>query len=397
MQSRHLLMGVLFASAVAISGCSTVFKPRIPIPARADTMDKAITQIEDAKKELGAAVDEHFMINAVTGLGVFTGAAGAGISTLFKGSRDLTLGLATLGATSYATNSVYADRTYRGVFSGGLDAIQCVSNATGPAVDAHRTLGKQLDTMRMAKADMEKHVLDPNVDTAEKPAARAAMDRANQADRLAQLRLSDEIEQAGQISGAVQNILRTVNAQIIAAAPDVGAIMRAGSSVKHSALEGVSSAEAVTKAPQPVSTPNLVPPLKSIAAEIALLNDLVDKVLATLKKEAPPADTSGCVVADLPTTPPVTIDAPAELEVKHPATVLTYKVSGGTGSYTAHWIGAEPPDVIAAMQGDRLRIFVKPGVPADQFVEKEYKLDVYDTTPGGGKHLQTPISVKTKK
>ena len=90
-------------------------------------------------------------------------------------------------------------------------------------------------------------------------------------------------------------------------------------------------------------------------------------------------------------------DAPTTLEVKQTDPVLSYSITGGTGLYIPHWIGAEPAGIMAAMQGNQLKIFVKPKATEADFQDGKYKLDVYDTTAGTPRHLPAPIEITAKK
>jgi hypothetical protein len=199
------------------------------------------------------------------------------------------------------------------------------------------------------------------------------------------------------MSSAVQNILNTVNKQLQAVIPDAAAIMRAGSGIGTAALAGFPGVKKNDGGG--VSTETFVP----VTGDEALGNLLVglraaaDRLREGLAAPVPSFNSDSCKVADLPATAAMASNAPASIEMKIESAALNYKVTGGSGFYTASWKGATPAGVDATMQADTLKIFVNRDAKASDFADQSYELDVYDSTPGTPKHLPDTIKVKTVK
>lgn len=406
MVTRPMLSSFAVLAVIYLEGCTT-FSARYSIPTRASTLEEASQQVNDSISSLQSGVMERNLINGFTGIGALVGAAGAALSPVFKGSRDLTVGLAAFAAGNYSVNTVYANRTVTNILGSGIDALGCVRTASGGAVDSHVKIKQLLTLVDQAKNAVDQRIQTPGstpYTPAQKVNAEDAEARADTAKQLANSRFASETELAGQISNAVQTILIAVNDQVQASLPDVAAIMRAGSAIGTSALAPVSGADKLGT-PQP--TPQPATPKEAAVQppppEDLVLNDRIDALnhantdLGTaLSAPVPTISTDSCKIAQLPATAPMSSDAPASVSIKFGDSPLSYKVSGGSGSYTPHWSGSEPTDVMAAMQGDTLRIFVKPGLQQKDFPGNEtYQLDVYDSTPGTPKHLPTAITVKT--
>jgi hypothetical protein len=154
--------------------------------------------------------------------------------------------------------------------------------------------------------------------------------------------------------------------------------------------------------PAPTSISALSRGVMELDPALKLRIDTLDGSLQSLAValQAPISSVSSenCKMPEAPTTPAMSTNAPASVDIRFGDTPLGYRVTGGTGAFVAQWIGTEPPDVMAAMQGDALRIFVKPGLEEKDFKDgKSYQLDVYDLSPGAPKHLPTPITINTKK
>jgi hypothetical protein len=393
------------AAVLVLAGCST-FSPRYSIPPRASTIDAAQQQIETSIADLERSVHERSAINGVTGVGALIGAAGAALSPVFKGSRDLTVGLAAFGAANYAVNSVYANRTVTGVLGSGIDALQCVSTAAGGAVDAHREISTLVGGVTRAETALDARMAvidDPKnpvpIPADQRQSAGHAKAQADTALQSANARGASETEIAGQISSAVQKILGAVNAQVQSALPDIAAIMRAGSGISTSALASMATQDSTPPGAVPVKAAGgpAIPRDVLLDDRIAQLSGAIMTLTAALGRPGPSFNSDACKVADMPATAPMATDAPASVDLKFDSPVLGYKITGGSGYYNAHWIGAEPADVVAAMQADTLRIFVRQGTKAAGFDGKAFQLDVYDSTAGTPKHLPKPITLNTTK
>jgi hypothetical protein len=421
---RQLLLLLLI---IAASGCTT-FTPQYRIPPRQSTLPEAQAQLQTAIDDLQSGIRERQVINGVTGVGALLGAAGAALSPVFNGSRDLTVGLAAFGAANYAVNSIYANRTVTGVLYNGVDALMCVSSTAGGAMDSSTRVHKLATALTTAKQAMAARLdeLDctPAVvaDATEnhRPACKAqeipstqrgrVKDAAAQADaalQAANARFASETSVAGQVSDAVRRILNEVNKQMFASLPDVAAIMRLGTGISAAAIAAPTAPPAPpppgTQSPSERPAPGLAPPPPPLPddKELNLRIDAVTAAIASLKEgvaqPVPAIQGDSCKLADQPTTAPVTTDAPASIDLKVNNAVLTFTVTGGNGAYSTHWVGEEPSDVLAAMQANALKIVVKlkPGTDPKTFPGKSYKLDVYDSSATAPKHLATPIIVNT--
>lgn len=401
---RSFLCAISIAVCFSLTACSTI-SPRYPVPIRASTIPEASKQLSDSIVLLEQDYREKSIIRGVSNIGAFVGAGGAAVSTLFKGSRDLTLALATLGAASYAIGSVYSNQAVLDVLGNGIDALACISLHSGAVVDAHNRLKLQATELASVRNVVTNYSAPSGVPPNQEFRRTEAISRASAAELQAQLRFASESDAAGQISGAILQVFEAVNKQIRASTPDGAAVMRAGSGIGSAGLSGLSPGQAqalVTPAAVPASVKGLIaggsPPRDTVLdTHIDSLDAVTAAVVATLEKPTPPIASDTCKLSDAPATPAMTTNAPGSVDLAYGDTSLTYRVSGGNGSYVAQWVGAEPPDLMAAMQGDTLRIFVKPGLSLSSFVPgKTYQLDVYDLTPGTPKHLANPIAVNTK-
>jgi hypothetical protein len=396
---------------VVLSGCA-IFNPYAKVPPlttstgtpSAATLDDALTFLHQARGELNYLASEQAVISGLAGVGTFIGLAGAGVSAVFGGSRDLILIFATAGASSYGISNLVAPPVKQRIYRSGLGALTCVDEAVRPLASTNRILSDQ-EKILDERIEAVGSAVRSGVSEGQRSRMEELLHRATSVKQLLKLSRAREPATAAAVYVAVARIFNTVNGQIQAATPDPAAIANAASGIV-----GMAQSHAAQVAPPRPTEPRDSAPSPEararIAAEDPQLTRALDRLdqatteIARTLEGAPglavPSLTS-CVVADQTATPALTTNAPARIEVQH-GEPQVFTISGGTLPYHASWVGVIPTALEFVLEHPyNLRIGSKRDVTSTAFKPGQtYSLQVFDNTPGTPKRLSTPLLIITK-
>ena len=392
-----------------LSGC-TVFNPYVAVPSletsnastpSAATLDEALVFLDKAQDRLEYNATEQAVIAGGAGVATFIGLAGAGVSAIFQGSRDLILGLATGGALSYGIHTLYGNSVSQRIYRAGLVALGCVDDAVRPIAATLHILGKQEAVLDAARTAVETRRIELGESIAEEQRLRLhdALHRAAAATQLVALARAREPATAAAVYGAVSRIFTEINNQIMSVRPDAAAIASVASGISTMAQTFYGQAMTLRPTIPPLVERTLIKPDEQMTRAL----DLLDKAIAAIEETlsgytgitAP--QLTACAVADQTKTTALSVDAPTPIEMKYNET-QAFTISGGTLPYRASWVGVIPIDIEFILEHPyNLKIRTKEGITQDKFrVGQKYSLQVFDNTPGIPKRLATPLLVVTK-
>lgn len=385
------LIGTLAVSVMLLlaSGCAS-FHPRIEQPRKLDgTFPTAVARLRDTHEALSRRIRSQEMISGITNLTTFVGLGGAGVSAIFKGSKDLILGLVAVGSTSSVTGGLYANAAQSAVYSNGLDAVVCIENAYGALITAQANLNSGLKDIDNSEKAITDYVTTHTI-TAEqlkdKDDALAAADAAVAQAHHWQGQVN--LKAGPQLISSLTGVITTVNNQLRSVVPDAAAFARAGSGLQNvivaaqSPPPGASGGNKILRA---ADDPHLT----------VLLQTLATATQSVTEVTAVPTQTADvtCKVADATPVAPLSVVLPSgttEVDIASGGSA-TYQINGGSQPYmSVQWSPSAPACFSASiLSPSTLQFSGKASCTTDN--GKSFNFDIYDVV---GHHLSTPMVLK---
>ena len=392
---RWGLIWILSVLEISFAGCAS-FHSRIDQPTQLKgTYADALQHLRDTHNQLARRVYSQEFIAGTTNLTTLGGFGGAGVAAVFKGSRDLILGLVSLGSVSSVVNGLYAYPAQQTIYSNGLDAIACIENAFSPLTAAQTGLDGALHDLAVARGSVENYRPPAAIgatQTQDEAVALAAADAAVTGAHQWQRDLDKKASPV--LNGALMSVIATIDSQLRTATPDALAFARAASGLQTSIIGNVpqgaapaahgtpESAEVVSETPDPVLT-----------ARISGLK-LATKGVTDLTSASAESPSVSCKVADATPVAPVAVVIPnggSEIDIA-PGAFASYQITGGTPPYgKVVWSPTEPLCFTAViLSPSTLQITGKPSCTADTGKDP-FTFDVYDVA---NHHLPKMIGLK---
>jgi len=352
--------------------------------------DPAFARLDNAMGLIQSALKDQIRLDEWSGAGILVGGAGAGISGLFHGSRDLVAGLASFAGVSAAVNSLYGTKTYEFVYIAGEQTLSCVRDKARPLALAFKGISEKIDDTTNKMSDVsakQQKVFDQmsRVDqgSSEYGDAHTALDDSEKTMKDAWSTVDPvertELRYVGAMDQAVTSVVFQVNAQIESIRPDASTIAAAAANVSVSAQSTISTSPPTTPKVKPadgstlMATADFVTSDSSTNPEQSDLRKAIGELKAAtqaLKDSAehlanasgllPAADDTlfaGCAMSDATKAPALTIDPSGDLSMTQ-NTPVALVVGGGTGAFRrADWADATPPPIkVEVVNGTILRL-----------------------------------------
>lgn len=387
----HLRSGVAgLAVALLLSAC-TALDPVVTIEPAAINGDayvdamalpRAVAYGEEVRIQYRRRISDQILLENTVGVGLISAAAASfGLAALGE-APEIILGLGSAGGAAYVGGKAFASKLQQTIYAAGAGAISCSIAAMAPRRAAYANLGElkeliegapktALESLR-ADLDEQQALLDKNTT----PELRGTVlfketEAVLAVGRDAERRGKDGIialENAGaELMGAITAIEEQVDREIIAARPDLSALVASLSQIIPTAagqITGQVAKPAVAAASSPgkaaFNDEARVGQLnKDITNKARRINLLADRVgdrppvaaLATCKVDV---EAAGLTFA-LDHAGEIAVDASSANQV------ITINASGGTPPYSSEWSGVTPNDKITQKVEDRYsgRVVVK--------------------------------------
>ncbi len=388
-KARLLISVLLVVQLVGVSGCAS-FHPRIEQPRDVDgTFSTAVVKLRETHSALSRRIRSQELITGVSNLTTFAGLGGAGISAIFKGSRDLILGLVAVGSTSSVAGGLYGNPAQTMVYSNGLDAIVCIENSYGALIAADRQLRTGIADIENATQQIEKYVKDDQVISAtQRSDAEASVAQANAAIAQAKKWQGEVNIKAGPtLISALTGVITTINNQLRTVIPDASAFARAGSGLQNV----IASSQTPPTAP---AKQKALDDDAQLSAMLQALTATIESVLQITSVQTTTADVT-CKVADATPIAPLSIVLPGgatEIDIKLGSSA-TYQITGGTTPYiSVQWSPVAPSCFVASiLSPTTLQLTGTAGCNKDK--DQTFNFDVYDVS---GHHLPKLMVIKVE-
>lgn len=341
---------IVAVCAVGIAGCATVpavdyscqasgaVSPADFATATRGCTQALVTSIAGARKELHT-------YSRLAKAGTFAGALAAGTAAMFKGHRDLIVGSALFGATSYQLGNLYAPDVFDTILLAGYSAATCVDSVALSLDTDIVDLSEQASSLDASSDRVVTLSQMHGVSAPVKQLADAAVNRAVIATTDARAKLVSTRAANARILGSASTIHTSIEQQLSANAPKLDAFQAAAASALAVGRAAVPSAAPATPArPAAAAPPSKAPDTpdsvvkEAVASLAARTQALVD---ATAKLGA--IDTVACETKAIAATPEALTIAPTSVDLSGGQNVIVnVVVHGGQASYRGQWKGTEP-------------------------------------------------------
>lgn len=304
---------------------------------------------------------------------------------MFMGHRDLIVGSALFGATSYQLGNLYASTTYDVILDAGLEASQCVDSVAMNMQGAVHAISHRTTVVQKAQASVGAMVQSGQLTPLVAESARAAIDRAVSTLALAESTSASTFTLAPPILATAKTVARTLNTQLRKNAPQPEAFLRASEAI-------LAEAKKVVPASAPSSTvPKDIPSPASPGANDEKARQLIAFLTASTEQLA--GSLSAFAGFDPSSCPQKVITAAGEALSAKPASLnlatsvpMNVTIRGGQASYRGGWQGIEPAvaEIEVKQIGGSFRFERKSVLPTP----REY---VYEVTDQLGKSIEIKI------
>lgn len=375
-------------------------------------LPKAVGYGEEVRKQYRRRISDQIVLENSVGVGLISAAAASfGLAALSE-APEVILGLGSAGAAAYVGAKSFASKLQQTIYAAGAGAISCSIAAMAPRRAAYASLPELKEliegvritdppttALASLRADIDRlqALLDKYTNSElRKTTLFIEAEVALTVGRSAERRGKDAIaalENAGaELMGAVTRIEEEVDREIIAARPDLSALMASLSQVIPTAAGQIT--EQVPTPAASVGTGHTsfgsteeqkqVPILtKAITDKSRRINILADRV-----GDQPPAAALALCKVDvqsagltfaLDQTGDIAVDATKGDQI------VTVNASGGTPPYSADWSGVTPPNEkitqnVEDRYSGRVVVKIKRGAPSGKFT-----LSVKDASKGSGR------------
>ncbi len=347
-----------------------------------EVFQPSFDRLSNVLKQLHGKLEIQYNLDNISGAGILIGGAGAGISGLFHGSRDLVAGLASFAGVSAAVNGLYGTKTYELVYIAGEQTLSCVRDKARPLALAFNGISEKIDDTNDKLSDVRAkqqavfdHMSDSTASPADRTQAKSTIDDSDDVMKTAWSTVDpverNELRYVGAIDQGVTSVVFQVNAQIESIRPDASTIAAAAANVSVATQTSISTVfpNAPQQPPQggannarkikDKSGLTLGQAVEKLNAATQALNDSREH-LSNASSLLPAADDAlfaSCAMSDATRAPALTFDPSGDLTVTQ-GTPLAVVVGGGTGAFRrADWTDAEPPPIkIEVVNGTILRL-----------------------------------------